>query len=65
MWKWVDVYKTGGSPNYNKEFTLLYGAIEKDTKYIPRDAPEQAESRRLKVVADPDNRRCAHEQVTP
>jgi hypothetical protein len=35
-----------------KEFTLLYGAAERDSKYVPRDALERAETNRLLVLKD-------------
>jgi len=34
------------------QFTLLIGAKEKDRKFIPKDAVEQAEQRRRLVLAD-------------
>jgi len=68
-----------GPIDNNKEFTLLFGAIEKDRKYIPRDALQQAETRRQKIikaqkkwkevikgreiVKTPNSRRCLHERV--
>ncbi|MCH7518978.1 MAG: hypothetical protein IH964_08115 [Candidatus Dadabacteria bacterium] len=49
----------------NKEFTLLYGATERDSKYVPEDALERAEERRQKIISNPQNRRCLHEPVEP
>jgi hypothetical protein len=35
-----------------QEFTLLYGAAERDSKYVPRDALQRAETNRLLVLRD-------------
>lgn len=35
-----------------QEFTLLYGAAERDSKYVPRDALKRAETNRLLVLKD-------------
>lgn len=48
---------------YNKEFTLLCGAIEKDRKLIPADAFNQAKERREEVIKKPYLRRREHEPV--
>ncbi len=37
----------------NEEFTLLFGAAERDRKYIPRDAVMRAEGNRLLVLQNP------------
>lgn len=50
---------------YNNEFTLLCGAIEKDRKLIPPNALDEARIRREEVIKDPENRRCEHEPVLP
>lgn len=34
------------------QFTLLIGALEKDRKFIPKDAPEQAVRRKAIILAD-------------
>ncbi len=47
----------------NKEFTLLFGAIEKDQKLEPKDAEKRAEARRQEIIANPSSRRCLHEWV--
>jgi hypothetical protein len=52
-----------GPAHRNREFTLLFGAYEKDSKYIPPNAWELAEANRLKVEADPIKRRCRHERI--
>jgi len=48
---------------YNKEFTLLCGVIEKDRRLDPADALDKAYSRRQEVINDPNSRRCIHEPV--
>ncbi|MEX0999302.1 MAG: hypothetical protein WD000_05010 [Thermodesulfobacteriota bacterium] len=50
---------------YKKEFTLLFGAIEKDVDYVPKDAPERASMRRKEVIKNPNKKRCSHETVVP
>jgi|SRR3989304_7091169 len=47
----------------DKEFTLLFGAIEKDRKLIPNDAVQRAEIRRQEIIANPSSRRCLHEWI--
>lgn len=37
----------------NEEWTLLFGAVERDTKYVPRNALELAEAHRQLVLRDP------------
>jgi hypothetical protein len=39
------------------EFTFLLGAVERDTEYVPRDAPERAERNRLDLIDHPEKRR--------
>ena len=48
---------------YNREFTILFGAKEKDKKYEPKNALEQAEKRRQEVINTPNSKRCLHERV--
>jgi len=48
----------------NKEFTLLFGAIEKDRKLEPRDAENRAEARRQEIISNPSSGRRLHEWVT-
>ncbi len=47
------------------EYTLLYGAIEKDSKYVPKNALTLAETNRLLVIADPINRRRLRKDEDP
>ena len=42
------------------EFTFLFGTLEKNRKYIPRDAPKRADTNRSKLLLD-RKRRCRHE----
>jgi hypothetical protein len=53
-----------GPVDKDGEFTLLLGAVERDGKLVPGNAVSQAESRRQKVIANPRQRRCAHERAT-
>jgi len=50
---------------YNREFTLLIGAIEKDRKLDPEDAATIASKRRDEVEEHPTLRRRLHERVKP
>jgi hypothetical protein len=51
-----------GPPEHRlDEVTLLEGAIEKDWKYHPPDAPERAAKNRLEIERD-GRRRGAHER---
>jgi hypothetical protein len=40
-----------------EEYTLLCGAVERDSKYVPRNAAEIAERYRDEIKADPGRRR--------
>jgi hypothetical protein len=51
-----------GPLNNDKEFTFLKGAVERDRKWEPRDAPQIAVARRREILVDP-TRRCAHARV--
>jgi hypothetical protein len=52
-----------GPIDNKKEFTLLFGAIEKDNKLTPKDAEQRAETRRQEIIQAPNSRRCLHERV--
>ncbi len=52
-----------GPVNKDHEFTLLFGAFEKDSKYIPPNAWELAEANRVRLEANPQKRRCPHERI--
>ena len=45
------------------EFTLLIGATERDSKFVPRKADEKANDRK-KIIIETPNRRCSHERVS-
>jgi hypothetical protein len=44
-----------------REFSLLFGAKEKDRKLIPENAIQLAEENRERIVSDPANRRTEHD----
>jgi len=43
------------------EFTFLFGATEKDRKYIPKDSLERADRNRTDLISNP-SQRCKHER---
>lgn len=43
------------------EFTFLFGSVERDRRYVPRNAPELAEQNRNELILD-HTRRCKHER---
>lgn len=49
-----------GPLNMDQEFTLLFGAVERDFKFDPIDAPERAEANRITLLSD-HSRRMDHE----
>jgi hypothetical protein len=51
-----------GPIDMEREFTLLNGAVERDRRFVPANAPEVAEERRQEVITDP-SLRCEHERV--
>jgi hypothetical protein len=53
-----------GPVNNDSEATILLGAHEKGGLLVPEDADHEAERLRQKVVANPAERRRAHERVT-
>ena len=52
-----------GPINVDAEFTLLMGATERDSKLVPEDADQTADTHKNAVLADPNNRRKKHERV--
>ena len=46
-----------GPVDGRREATLLFGAFERDSRYVPEDAPELAEGLRQEVAEDPKRRR--------
>jgi len=52
-----------GPINNEKEFTLLIGATERDSRLVPDKADEKANERKQMIIKDP-TRRCFHERVS-
>jgi len=52
-----------GPINNGNEFTLLIGATERDSRFVPDKADEKADDRKKMIIANP-NRRCPHERVS-
>jgi hypothetical protein len=52
-----------GPVDVNKEYTLLMGAKEVGSKWVPKGAPATANTKKQLVIADPENRRKKHERV--
>jgi hypothetical protein len=52
-----------GPVDDNKEFTLLIGATERDSKLVPTDA-DQIANQRKKIITIAPNRRCSHERFS-
>jgi len=52
-----------GPFSMKNEFTFLFGAVEKNRKYIPKDAPERADGNRTDLILNP-SKRCKHEQFS-
>lgn len=50
-----------GPVTVDKEYTFLFGAVEQNRKYEPRDAPNRAEAIRLDLIGYPE-KRCKHER---
>src|SRR3989337_209786 len=46
------------------EFTLLFGAFERDREYVPKNALKKATECRKDIINDPQNKRCKHERIT-
>lgn len=47
----------------NTEYTLLMGAKEVGSKWVPKAAPETANSKKQLVIIEPANRRVNHEKI--
>ena len=52
-----------GPIEHKGEFTLLFGAFERDRKLVPSDAEQRANANRDEVILNPLERRCEHERV--
>lgn len=48
----------------HEEFTLLFGAKERDRKLVPADAEQRADNHRNEVIDNPRERRTLHERVS-
>lgn len=51
-----------GPIDNDTELTLLFGATERDWKFVPENAPALAEDRRQEIIRD-SRRRCNHVKV--
>jgi hypothetical protein len=49
-----------GPIEMDRESTLLFGAVERDRKFVPKNAVELAEENRDQVIANPTTRRVPH-----
>jgi len=52
-----------GPINNDREFTLLIGAVERDSNLVPSEADEKANKIKSIIIKD-HNRRCAHERIS-
>ena len=52
-----------GPINNEKEFTLLIGATERDSRLVPDKVDEKANDRKKIIIENP-NRRCPHERIS-
>jgi len=52
-----------GPINNENEFTLLIGATESDSRFVPDKADEKASDRKKIIIENP-YRRCPHERVS-
>ena len=50
-------------PIRDHEFTLLFGAFERDRKFVPTNSIERAEENREQVIEDPIKRRTTREST--
>ena len=49
-----------GPSDNSQEYTLLIGAVERDRKWVPKNALKMARERREAILRDPETRRCPH-----
>lgn len=52
-----------GPVNIQDEYTLLMGAKEVGSKWVPKGAPSTAATKKAEVIKDPTKRRTKHERV--
>jgi len=53
-----------GPFDMQREFTFLLGAVERDRRYVPRDAPERAEGNRCDLLKRGRQGRKKHERFS-
>lgn len=46
------------------EFTFLFGAVERDNRYVPIDAPRRADTNRLDLIKRGENGREKHKRFS-
>lgn len=52
-----------GPIDNEKEYTLLIGATERDSKFVPEKA-DQTANKRKQIIIHNHNRRCRHERIS-
>lgn len=52
-----------GPVNMQNEYILLMGAKEVGDKWVPKEAPSMAATKKAEVIKDPTKRRIEHERV--
>lgn len=52
-----------GPVNIQDEYTLLMGAKEVGSKWVPKGAPSTAATKKAEIIKDPTKRRTKHERV--
>jgi hypothetical protein len=52
-----------GPVDKEKEYTLLIGATERDSKFVP-DKADQIANQRKQIIIENHNRRCLHERIS-
>jgi hypothetical protein len=52
-----------GPINNEQEYTLLIGATERDSKFVPDKADQTANQRKQTIIKNPE-RRCPHERIS-
>jgi hypothetical protein len=52
-----------GPIDNNKEYSLLIGVMERDSKFVPDKADQTANQRKQTIINNP-KRRCPHERIS-
>ena len=52
-----------GPVDNEKEYTLLIGATERDSKFVP-DKADQIANQRKQIIIENHSRRCLHERIS-